>query len=140
MVQFQLVEYYFETMRFQRLEKPAIPAGTSLNLEQKIKISGNLIEKDLWVKLAVEIGQAELPFALSNTIAGHFVLEEVPEADALKALIHVNCAAILFPFVREAIAESTRKGGFNPLLLPPMNFVNLYQANQAKQEEAKAVP
>jgi preprotein translocase subunit SecB len=34
---------------------------------------------------------------------------------------------LLFPFVRQIVADATRNGGFPPLYLDPIDFVALYQ-------------
>jgi preprotein translocase subunit SecB len=38
---------------------------------------------------------------------------------------------LLFPFAREIIATSVRNGGFQPLLLNPIDFVELYRQRLA---------
>ncbi|MBW1706391.1 MAG: protein-export chaperone SecB, partial [Deltaproteobacteria bacterium] len=50
----------------------------------------------------------------------------------VEPIAKINCPAILFPFLRECVADITRRAGFNPLILPPINFVEL-----AKQKELK---
>lgn len=37
--------------------------------------------------------------------------------------VNVNAPAIIFPFIREHIANLALKGGIGIILLPPMNFV-----------------
>jgi preprotein translocase subunit SecB len=49
-----------------------------------------------------------------------FVKEE------LSALIGSFCPNILFPYVRESVAEIVRKGGFPEFVLQPINFDALY--------------
>jgi preprotein translocase subunit SecB len=39
----------------------------------------------------------------------------------------IECPRILFPFAREIIATAVRNGGFPPLLLDPIDFMQLYQ-------------
>lgn len=138
MVQFQVQDFSFDSLHFQKVPAPEGAADQQLELEQRLKIEGKLDGNVLKVRLALEMGQAELPFTVGVAIVGQFALEEVPEGEALESLIHINCAGILFPFVREAVADLTRKGGFPPLLLPPMNFVNLLKVKRqlAKPDQA----
>lgn len=140
MVRFQVQEVSFLSLHFHRVPAPEVPSDQPLDLEQRIKIEGKLEGSILTVLLALEMGQAELPFTVGAVIRGLFVLEEIPDAQALDSLIHVNCAAILFPFVREAVADLTRKGGFAPLLLPPMNFVSVHQSKRQSMDSAPAKP
>lgn len=56
-------------------------------------------------------------------------------------LINIEGPRILFPFCRSIIAQTTRDGGFPPLLLNPLDFGALYQQKmeqlQKKQAEKK---
>lgn len=40
--------------------------------------------------------------------------------------INVNVAAMIFPFIREHLANTTMKSGMSPLIIPPINFVERY--------------
>ena len=46
------------------------------------------------------------------------------------------CTNILFPFVREFIADLVMRGGFPQLLLAPVNFDALYLQQQKAQQES----
>ncbi len=39
----------------------------------------------------------------------------------------INGPAIIFPFIREHLANISLKAGINPILLPPINFVKLVE-------------
>lgn len=51
--------------------------------------------------------------------------------DATEAtkVAEINCAAIVFPYLRETLADLTRRAGLAPLHLPPVNFVEFYKSN-----------
>jgi preprotein translocase subunit SecB len=51
-------------------------------------------------------------------------------------LARINCAAMIFPFLREAIADVTRRAGMSPLLLPPVNFLELFKNKPAPPTQA----
>jgi len=135
---FQFLEFLFETLHFQRLPAPMPEEGLALELNQRMNIQAELKENLLVVRLGVELGQEGLPFALAVILAGRFQFDELPDTTTLEPINHINCAGILFPFLREAVADLTRKGGFTPILLPPVNFVELYQ--QGKQTKAPEMP
>ena len=59
-----------------------------------------------------------------------FRIQNVP-ADSLQPVILIECPRLLFPFAREIIATATRNGGFQPLLLNPIDFVALYRQRMA---------
>ena len=133
MIQFVLQDFAFETLHFRRFPapNPASESNQPLVIKQRIKVRGNLQESTLSVSLAVDIGEPGLAFEVSVLLVGVFLLSEIPVQPELDQIVHVNCAAILFPFVREAIAELTRKGGIGPVLLPPLNFVELHRESKS---------
>ena len=42
---------------------------------------------------------------------------------------------MLFPFARNVLAETTRDGGYPPLMLNPIDFAALYQKQIAAQQQ-----
>jgi preprotein translocase subunit SecB len=57
--------------------------------------------------------------------------------DILQPILFVDCPSILFPFARRVIADTSRDGGFPPLLLDPIDFRTLYRRNlENAQKEA----
>jgi preprotein translocase subunit SecB len=53
----------------------------------------------------------------------------VPEAE-LEAVLLIECPRFLFPFARRIIADMSMEGGFPPLLLEPIDFAGVYQAQR----------
>lgn len=51
------------------------------------------------------------------------------ENDVLKCA-KINCAAMLFPFVREFVAEITRRAAVGPLIINSVNFVAMFEQSQ----------
>lgn len=45
---------------------------------------------------------------------------------------------LIFPYVREAVADFTGKAGFPPLMLQPVNFDAFYMEQQKQGEQAQA--
>jgi preprotein translocase subunit SecB len=87
----------------------------------------------------VNVTGNESPFNLLVEYGGMFLFEdEVPAPNEIVRIAEINCATILFPFVREAIAEITRRAGIGQMLLQPMNFVELYSTNHP--DEAVTLP
>lgn len=82
----------------------------------------------LGVKSATETGE----FAFEVLYGGTFELAEDDLRDGDR-LMRVNMPAILFPFVREHVAELTRRANLEPLLLAPVNFVALTGKAAAKK-------
>lgn len=68
----------------------------------------------------------ETAFIADLSYAGVF---ECPlqDVEQLKPILLIECPRILFPFARQIIAEATANGGYMPLYLQPIDFVQLYQ-------------
>lgn len=69
--------------------------------------------------------------------AGLFQLQNVPDAQ-VEPMLLIECPRLLFPFARRIIAEITREGGFPPLLIDPVDFVALYQAQYRRAADRAA--
>ena len=54
----------------------------------------------------------------------------------LRYLMLAEVPRYLFPFARAIVASTTREGGFPPLLLQPIDFNMLYQAQKQQAETA----
>lgn len=95
----------------------------ALNYE-KISDEGNIT-----VFFSFKVVDKKSPFNIDVVLAGDFRVtgEAVDKEDALERLVHINCAACLFPFVREYLADITRRGGLPILYLPSINFVESYK-------------
>lgn len=75
-------------------------------------------------------------FAVELVYAGLYGLRNIPE-DQLHPFIYAEAPRLLFPFARRTLAEAVQEGGFQPLLLDPIDFGTLY-LQQRQQAEAMA--
>src|SRR5580700_10843521 len=66
-------------------------------------------------------------FLLELTYAGLFRLQNIP-ADAVQSALLVDAPTLLFPHVRDIVADTVQKGGMPPLKLDSMDFAALYRA------------
>ena len=74
-------------------------------------------------------------YSFELVFAGMFRVVNVP-ADSLQPFVLIECPRLLFPFAREIVATSVRNGGFQPLLLNPIDFVDLYRQRLAASPAA----
>lgn len=81
----------------------------------------------------------QILFITELDYAGLFQLEGVPQ-DQLEPMLLIESPRLLFPFARRIIAEVTREGGFPPLLIDPVDFVQLYQSQYQQAQQAAAIP
>jgi preprotein translocase subunit SecB len=56
------------------------------------------------------------------------------EKEMIGPLLMVHCPTMMFPFVRNIVAQVTRDGGYPPLYLSPVDFWDLYQERELGQE------
>jgi preprotein translocase subunit SecB len=57
---------------------------------------------------------------------GLFALVNIPQ-DNQDVVLRIHCPTLLFPFVRQIVAEAVRNGGFPPLFIDPIDFAALYR-------------
>jgi preprotein translocase subunit SecB len=77
-----------------------------------------------------EIYAAELDYAAIVSVA-----KSVAD-NVLHPVLMIEGPRMIFPFARAMLYEITQAGGFNPLNLPPIDFVQYYQQlAKARQEE-----
>ena len=120
----------------------------AINLDvqaRRIVEGGNNYEVTLMVRAeakdpnAAANGSTPAPvvFIAELTYAGVFTLNGLPE-NAVEPVLLVECPRILFPFARNILADVTRDGGFPPVLLQPIDFVQLWQARRAQTAQPAA--
>lgn len=80
-------------------------------------------------------------FVVEATYAGAFEIKNLPR-EQLEMIMLVECPRLLFPFMRQIVAEATRNGNFPPLMLEPIDFMGIYMANAEKrrQEQGQGAP
>ena len=99
-------------------------SGDDIELGINIKYKSDYSYKDKSINcfFLLFIGGDNFPFSLSIEYEGLFYLNKrVPKKEA-ESLCKINCPAILFPFLRECVADVTRRAGLDPIILPSVNF------------------
>ncbi|MFN3970048.1 MAG: protein-export chaperone SecB [Gemmobacter sp.] len=81
----------------------------------------------------------ETLFLVEVDYGGIFLVEGVPE-DQLHAFLLIECPRLLFPFVRRIISDVTRDGGFPPLNIDTVDFLQLYRMEMQRRMEAQGAP
>ena len=70
-------------------------------------------------------------FLAELAYAGVFTLNGLP-AETVEPVLLVECPRVLFPFARNILADITRDGGFPPVLVQPIDFLQLWQNRRAQ--------
>jgi preprotein translocase subunit SecB len=69
-------------------------------------------------------------FIAELTYCGIFTVNV--EAQMVEPVLLVECPRLLFPFARNILADVTRDGGFPPVMLNPIDFVQLWQQRRGQ--------
>ncbi|WP_439655649.1 protein-export chaperone SecB [Sulfitobacter marinivivus] len=72
-------------------------------------------------------------FLLEIDYVGIFHIEDVPE-DQLHPFLLIECPRMIFPFLRRIVSDVTRDGGFPPLNLENIDFIQLYRNEIARRK------
>lgn len=111
------------------------------NLKLEINVISTPVGPDLYETALTFKAETSAPlgtiYDLEMVYAGIFEIKNAPP-EALDPMLNVNCAALLFPFLRRIAADMTREAGFPPLLLDPVDFGGLYM--KKLEAKAKAMP
>lgn len=132
---------YVKDLSFESPQMP-ITIGQSAS-GPKIDISLNLEAKHLkdslyevCIEINVKANHEDKPlFIIELSYAGLFTIQNFND-EQKELILLIHCPTILFPFARRIIADITRDGGFQPLLIDPVDFNMLYRQ---RVEQQKAV-
>lgn len=73
-------------------------------------------------------------FLLELDYGGIFLVNGVPE-DQLHPFLLIECPRMVFPFIRRIISDVTRDGGFPPLNVDNVDFLQLYRQEMARRAQ-----
>jgi preprotein translocase subunit SecB len=141
MPQIAVLGQYVKDLSFENPHAPRSLAPSTqqptINIQVNVE-AAPVSETDFEVTLRLE-GKAETDglvlYSFELVFAGMFRVMNVP-SDSLQPFVLIECPRLLFPFAREIVATSVRNGGFQPLLLNPIDFVELYRQRLAASPAA----
>lgn len=137
--QFAIQKLYIKDLSFETPNSPTVftqrwEPKVEFNLENRSQmLQDNLYEVVLTVTITVKLGEITA-YLIEAAQAGIFTIQGFSREE-LGPLLGIYCPNILFPYAREVVSDLSLKGGFMPMLLPPVNFEALYaQKLQANSE------
>ncbi|MEO0879646.1 MAG: protein-export chaperone SecB [Pseudomonadota bacterium] len=141
----RVLAQYLKDHSFENPKAPQsfIDNGVSPNIDVNVDVAARALGNDQYeVELSARVGAkrgADTAFVVETTYAGLFEIKNVPE-DQLEPIMIVECPRLLFPFLRQIVAETTTTGNFPPIMLDPIDFFSLYQQRkiQSSQQAAQA--
>ena len=107
-----------------------------VNIDAKKRTVENQFEIVIKLKVnSVNKGTTENLFLLEIEYAGLFLVTGVPD-EQLHPFLLIECPRMLFPFLRRIVSDVTRDGGFPPLNLETIDFLQLYR-QELKRRQAE---
>lgn len=105
-----------------------------VNLDAKRRQADNQYEVS--IKLNVDSKSKENGmqlFLLEIDYAGVFEVENVPE-NQLHPYLLIECPRMLFPYLRRIVSDVSRDGGYPPLNLENIDFLQIYRNEIARRQ------
>ena len=143
----QVVAQYVKDLSFENPHAPeslisgwaAPETNVQISLSQQ-HIKDNTFESSLHFRIeAKNRADNRMAFIIDLQYGAFVALVNVPP-ESVQAVLMVEVPKLLFPFVRELVANMTGRGGYPPLYLTPINFEAIYvgelkrlQAEKSKQ-------
>lgn len=135
---------YIRDMSFENL---MAQKGVTGEVQPEIKVQVNLDARKRGTEDQYEIvtklnitsktkAKQEPLFVFEIEYAGIFEVKGVPEQQ-LHPYLLIECPRITFPFLRRIVSDVTRDGGFPPLNLEMIDFVQLYRQEIARRQKAR---
>ena len=118
---------------FQVMQQKAPDINVSVNVDSNM-FENNVYEIVLTIAAHATVDE-ETAFLLELEYAGVFTLN--CESEHIHPIAYIECPRLLFPFARAILANTTREGGFPPLMLGTVDFVAMFQ-REMKNRAAEA--
>jgi preprotein translocase subunit SecB len=112
---------------------PKIDLGLNLQVQ---KLQEDTFEVSMQITAKANNEESSL-FLADLTYAGVFTLSNIPE-EQKEPILLIYCPNILFPYARRIISDITRDGGFQPLMIDPIDFVSLYHRRMQEEQVSQA--
>ncbi|MDD7909722.1 MULTISPECIES: protein-export chaperone SecB [Pseudovibrio] len=131
-----ILAQYIKDLSFENPNSPkSLQPGEQPKLDINVNVGANPLSDDQFevvLTLNAKANTAEqVMFAVELIYAGVFQITNVPK-EHMHPFILIECPRMLFPFARNILADTTRNGGFPPLMLDPIDFAALYRQNLAR--------
>lgn len=143
--QINTVLQYVKDFSFENPNAPRSlgPQEKTPNISVQVNVNAQqLAETDFEVLLKLEGAAGEgagTLFKFEIDYCGVFKLVNIPQ-EQVHPVVMIECPRLLFPFVRQIIADAVRNGGFPPLYLDPIDFAALYMQRVAEAQQQAQTP
>lgn len=134
----QVNTQYVKDLSFENPNAPQslVPQTAQPNIDVNVNVQARGLGTNVYeVVLSITCTakhETMTAFIVEVAYAGVFTLNGVPQ-EHVHPLLLIECPRLLFPFARALVANATREGGFLPLLIQPIDFLDLYRRQAAAQ-------
>lgn len=132
---------YIKDLSFESPNTPSslIPKQSAPKIDVNIDLNATKVkDNDYEVAIRIETKaqcEDEVLFLAELSYGGIFTLHNIPDNER-EGILMIYCPGLLFPYARRVISDTTRDGGFPPLMLDPIDFATLYQKRKAQENSA----
>jgi len=143
----QILGQFVRDMSFENIAaQKAVNAQVQPDIQVQVALDARKRETedqyDVIMKFKVESKtRDETPqaiFLMELEYGGIFKIENIAE-EQLHPFLLIECPRMLFPFVRRIVSDVTRDGGYPPLNLDTIDFLELYRQQLAQRAATRKV-
>ena len=134
-IELQVIGQYIKDMSFENphVGRLQMKEGETPSLSVEVNVEADRAGQDVYESAIHLTANASYSggkiYVLELVYGGLFQVRNAPP-QAIEPLILVNCPTLLFPFLRRIVADTTRDGGYPPLMLDPIDFGILFLRRQ----------
>ena len=113
-------------------EQPKIEISINFNNRN---VAENIYEVVLLIKAQAKSqdeGNLQL-FDVKLSYAGLITINNITDEAQKEAILMIHVPTLLFPYARHVLSDVTRDGGFQPLMLEPMDFTQLHEQRKTQK-------
>ena len=144
-VKMNVLAQYIRDMSFENILAQKGATGdvqpeveVKVNLDAKKRPAENQYEVITKLKINSKAKNSDdVLFVLEIDYSGIFEIEGLPN-EQMHPYLLIECPRVTFPFLRRVVHDITRDGGFPPLNLEQIDFVQLYRTQLAQQAQKAA--
>lgn len=140
----QILSQFIRDLSFENI---VVQKGVQGNVQPDIRVQVALDAKrrqaenqyEVYTKFSITSQNKDTEqtlFLLEIDYGGLFQIENVPEQQ-LHPFLMIECPRMLFPYVRRIVSDVTHDGGFPPLNLENVDFVQLYRQQLAQRAQGQ---
>jgi preprotein translocase subunit SecB len=145
-INMRILAQYMRDLSFENVAAQKKLAGTNVQPDIQVQVSLDANKRDIEGQFEVATkfkitstnkADGQALFVVELDYVGLFQIDGVPQ-EQLHPFLLIECPRMIFPFARRIISDVTRDGGFPPLNLDTVDFLELYRQELLRQQSAQA--